>query len=90
LKILKAGHLNVWCDNKSAICIANNPVQHDRTTHIEIDRFFIKEKLDAGIIKISYVSIGQQIADCLTKGLAPKDCDQACDKIGMIDIYHPS
>jgi hypothetical protein len=90
LKILKAGHLNVWCDNKSAICIANNPVQHDRTKHIEIDRFFIKEKLDAGIIKISYVSTGQQIADCLTKGLAPKDCDQACDKMGMIDIYHPS
>jgi hypothetical protein len=60
LKILKARHLNVWCDNKSAICIANNPFQHDRTKHIEIDRFFIKEKLDARIIKISYVSIGQQ------------------------------
>jgi hypothetical protein len=49
-----------------------------------------KEKLDARIIKISYVSTGQQIVDCLTKGLDPKDCDQACDKMGMIDIYHPS
>ena len=90
LKVLKEGQLNVWCDNKSAICIANNPVQHDRTKHIEIDRFFIKEKLDAGIIKIDHVSTGQQIADCLTKGLAPKDCDRASDKMGMIDIYHPS
>ena len=90
LKVLKEGQLNVWCDNKSAICIANNPVQHDRTKHIEIDRFFIKEKLDAGIIKIDHVSTGQQIADCLTKGLAPKECDRACDKMGMIDIYHPS
>jgi hypothetical protein len=90
LKILKDGHLNVWCDNKSAICIANNPVQHDRTKHIEIDRFFIKEKLDAGIIKIIYVSTGEQIADCLTKGLAAKECDRACDKMRMIDIYHPS
>jgi hypothetical protein len=56
LKVLKAGHVNVWCDNTSAISIANNPVQHDRTKHIEIDRFFIKEKLDAGLIKINYMS----------------------------------
>jgi hypothetical protein len=80
----------VWCDNKSAICIANNLVQHDRTKHIEIDRFFIKEKLHAEIIKINYVSTGEQIVVCLTKGLAAKECDQACDKMGMIDIYHPS
>uniref|UniRef100_A0ACD6AU82 Uncharacterized protein n=1 Tax=Avena sativa TaxID=4498 RepID=A0ACD6AU82_AVESA len=90
LKVLKAGHLNVWCDNNSAICIANNPVKHDRTKHTEIDRFFIKENLDAGIIKINYVSTGHQIADCLTNGLASKDCDRACDKMGVIDIYHPS
>ena len=90
LKVLRDGHLNVWCHNKSAIFIANNPVQHDRTKHIEIDRFFIKEKIDAGIIKIDYVNTGQQIADCLTKGLGAKECNLACDKIGMIDIYHPS
>jgi hypothetical protein len=90
LKLLREGHMNVWCDNRSAICIANNPVQHDRTKHVEIDRFFIKEKLDAGIIKINYVHTGQQIADCLTKGLAAKECNLACDKMGMIDIYHPS
>ena len=29
----------MWCDNKTTINIANNPVQHDRTTHIEIDKF---------------------------------------------------
>ena len=60
LKILKTSCVNVWCDNKSAINIANNPVQHDRTKHVEIDRFFIKEKLDAGIIKIEHVSSGDR------------------------------
>jgi hypothetical protein len=69
LKILKTSCVNVWCDNKSAINIANNPVQHDRAKHVEIDIFVIKEKLDSGIIKIEYVSSGQQIADHLTKGL---------------------
>ena len=58
----------MWCDNKSAISIADNPVQHDMTKHIEINRFFIKEKLDSGILKLSHVSTKDQIADCLTKG----------------------
>jgi hypothetical protein len=88
--VLRDGYLNVWCDNNSAICIANNPVQHDRNKHVEIDRFFIKEKLDARIIKIDYVKTGQQIVDCLTKGLGAKECNLSCDRMGMIDIYYPS
>jgi hypothetical protein len=90
LKLLRRGPLNLWCDNKSAINIANNPVQHDRTKHVEIDRFFIKERLDEGTLKLSHVNSRGQIADCLTKGLGVKECSLACDKMGMIDIYHPS
>ena len=90
LKLLRKGPMRVWCDNQSAISIANNPVQHDRTKHVEIDRFFIKEKLDAGIISLSHVSSQQQFADCLTKSLGTKECNLACDKMRLIDIYHPS
>jgi hypothetical protein len=60
------------------------------TKHIEIDRFFIKEKLDAGIISLTHVNSGQQIADFLTKALGTKDCNLAYDKMGLIDIYRPS
>ena len=42
--------MKLYCDNTSAIEIAHNPVQHDRTKHVEIDRHFIKEKLEAEII----------------------------------------
>jgi hypothetical protein len=59
--------------------------------HVEINRFFIKEKLDAGMINLTHVSYGQQIGDCLTKGLETKDCNLACDKMGgLIGIYHAS
>jgi hypothetical protein len=90
LKVLRKGPLNLWCDDQSAINIANNHVQHDRTKHVETDRFFIKEKLDDRIIKISHVTSSGQIADCLTKGLQIKECSSACNKMEMIDIYHPS
>jgi len=90
LNVLRKGPLKLWCDNKSAINIANNPVQHDRTKHVEIDRFFIKEKIDNGILQLSHVNSRGQIVDCLTKGLGVKECNIACSKMGMIDIYHPS
>ena len=34
------------CDNKATISISENPVQYDRTKHVEVDRHFIKEKLE--------------------------------------------
>jgi hypothetical protein len=34
--------IKMYCDNKAAIAIANNLVQHDRTKHLKVDRHFIK------------------------------------------------
>jgi len=55
LKLLKDGSVMLYCDNKATIDIANNPVQHDRTKHIEIDRHFIREKIDHEIIYLPFV-----------------------------------
>ena len=44
--------IRIYCDNKAACDIAHNPVQHDRTKHVEVDRFFIKEKLDEKIVEL--------------------------------------
>nr|GEV46308.1 putative ribonuclease H-like domain-containing protein [Tanacetum cinerariifolium] len=58
------------CDNKAAIQISENPVQHDRTKHVEVDRHFIKEKLEAGIIELPFVKSSDQLADILIKAVA--------------------
>ncbi|KAA0062500.1 putative mitochondrial protein [Cucumis melo var. makuwa] len=74
----------------SAISIANNPVQYDRTKHVEIDRHFIKERLDNGSICISYIPSNQQVTDVLTKGLLRPHFDLCVSKLGLIDIYVPT
>ncbi len=43
--------IRLYCDNKAACAIAHNPVQHDRTKRVEVDIFFIKEKLDEKIVE---------------------------------------
>ncbi|KAL0536844.1 hypothetical protein IC582_025807 [Cucumis melo] len=82
--------LKLFCDNKAAISIANNPVQHDKTKHVEIDRHFIKERLDSGSICIPYIPSSQQIVDVLTKGLLRPHFDLCVSKLGLIDIYLPT
>jgi hypothetical protein len=49
----------LYCDNKAAISIAHNIVQHDRTKHVEIDRHFIKEKLREGYYLYSICEDGR-------------------------------
>jgi len=79
--------MRLYCDNKAAISIAHNPVQHDRTKHVEIDRHFIKEKLREGIICTPYVKIGEQLADMLSKGVSSGTLHSTLSKLGMRDFY---
>ena len=82
--------LKIYCDNKAAIDISHNPVHHDRTKHVEVDRHFIKEKIDEGIISITYVPTSDQVADILTKGLHKPAFEKFVNKLGMFNLYIPA
>ena len=86
-KIKWEGPMKLYCDNKSAISIAHNPIEHDRTKHIEVDRHFIKEKLDSCLICTPYVPSQGQLASILTKGLHTPNFDRIICKLGMYNIY---
>jgi hypothetical protein len=75
----------LYYDNKAAISISGNPVQHDRTKHVEIDRHFIKEKLKKGIISLPFVRFEDQLADILTKAVTSEAFEQTLFKLGIGD-----
>ena len=84
------GTMKLYCDNKAAISIAHNPIQHDKTKHVEIDRHSIKEKLETGVLCMPFVPTTQQIANILTKGLIKPNFEFLTSKLDMIDIYAPT
>ena len=90
LKVYNSPPIKLYCDNKSAISIAHNPVLHDRTKHVEVDKHFIREKIERGQICISYVPTTEQPADILTKGLPKKLFDDITSKLSMEDIFKPA
>ncbi|RVW66606.1 Retrovirus-related Pol polyprotein from transposon RE1 [Vitis vinifera] len=59
--------IKLYCDNKAAISISHNPIQHDKTKHIEVDRHFIKEKIEKGTICMTYIPTRGKLPDIFTK-----------------------
>ncbi|GKB81164.1 ribonuclease H-like domain-containing protein [Tanacetum coccineum] len=59
----------VYCDNVSAVYLSSNPVQHQRTKHIEIDIHFVRDLVATGQVRVLHVPSRNQFADVFTKGL---------------------
>ncbi|ODO01575.1 hypothetical protein I350_06395 [Cryptococcus amylolentus CBS 6273] len=59
------------CDNQGALALATNPGAHHRTKHIDIRIHMIRDYVEAGLIRLTYVRSKSNIADILTKALEP-------------------
>jgi len=63
----------------------NNPVQHDKTKHIEVDRQSIKEKIENSSIELSFVKSEDQLADIFTKAVTGKTFTRVLSKLSIGD-----
>ncbi|GJS29919.1 retrovirus-related pol polyprotein from transposon TNT 1-94 [Tanacetum coccineum] len=73
----------LYCDNKSAISLYCNNVQHSRSKHIDIRHHFIKEQVENGVVELYFVRTEYQLADIFTKPLARERLEFLINKLGM-------
>lgn len=74
----------IYADNLGAIRLAENPVFHQRSKHIDIKYHYVQDTLRNGDLKIKHISTTDMIADVLTKGLPKKKHTDCINKTGML------
>lgn len=60
----------IWCDSSAAVAVAGNLVMHSKFKHVELDLFFVREKVADGVFQVGHVPSLDQIMNILTKPLS--------------------
>ncbi|GJR61116.1 retrovirus-related pol polyprotein from transposon TNT 1-94 [Tanacetum coccineum] len=73
----------LYCDNRSAIALCCNNVQHSRSKHIDIRHHFIREQVENGVVELYFVTTDYQLADIFTKALSRERFEFLLPRLGM-------
>jgi hypothetical protein len=84
----KLSKVPLLCDNESAIRMADNPVEHNCTKHIDIRYPFLRDHQQKGDIKIDYVNTHNQLADIFTKPLDEKTFSKLRNELNILDSHN--
>jgi hypothetical protein len=79
-------HVVIYCDNISNILLANNPVYHAKTKHIEVHYHFIREKVIVKEIDLIHVNTEYQVANIFTKALGIDKLKKFQKMLGVLEV----
>ena len=80
----------VYCDNVSAVYLSTNPVQHQRTKHVEIYLHFVRERVAIGDVRVLHVPTTSQFTDIFTKGLPTSVFSEFRSSLNICSIDVPT
>jgi hypothetical protein len=73
------------CDNESAIRMAENPVEHSHTKHIDIRHHFLRDHQQKGDIEVFHISTENQLANIFTKPLDENTFCRLRSELNVLD-----
>jgi Reverse transcriptase (RNA-dependent DNA polymerase) len=73
----------IYGDNQGAMALAKNPIDHQRTKHIDVKYHFTRDKVEEKVVDLRYVSSAEQTADIFTKPLVKKIFEYHREKLGV-------
>jgi hypothetical protein len=76
------------CDNESEIRLADNPVEHNHTKHIDIRHHFLRDHQQRGDIDIYHISTENQLADIFTNPLDEKRFYRLHSELNVLDSWN--
>jgi len=54
-------------DNQSAITVSKNPEHHGHMKHLDLHLYWLRNKVEHGMVNPDFIPTGDMITDCLTK-----------------------
>ena len=75
---------SLWMDNQSALSVAQNPEHHGRMKLLDLQFFWLQDKVQEGVLAIKYIPTGDMVADMLTKAFPQAKVDKLRRKMGLL------
>ncbi len=71
-------------DNQSAITVSKNPEHHGCMKHLDLHLYWLRDKVEHGMLNPDFIPTGEMIADCLTKCVPASKVRSCREQMGVL------